>query len=185
MYAKYLQASWWVWLVAGVVGVLMGLLFLNYPGLTFAVITVFFGIFALVTGLVYVIGALANRKEMDGFWSTLLFGLVALVIGVATFMEASSLTETVLLILVALYFLVFGLVFVLFGWELRKEIRGEFLLILLGLFALLFGFYILFNLQTAGTAVASLLGLYLLVKGVIDIVFAFKVKSIKVPESTY
>ena len=73
MYAKYLQASWWVWLVAGVVGVLMGLLFLNYPGLTFAVITVFFGIFALVTGLVYVIGALANRKEMDGFWSTLLF----------------------------------------------------------------------------------------------------------------
>jgi uncharacterized membrane protein HdeD (DUF308 family) len=181
MYARYLQSTWWTWLVSGLIGVLMGLLFLNYPGLTFAVLTVFFGIFALLTGLVYVIGALANRKEMEGFWSTLFFGLVALVIGIATFVQSSSLNETVLLILVALYFILFGLVFVLAGWEFRKEIRGEFLLILLGIFALLFGFFILFNLQTAGTAVASLLGLFLLINGVADVVFGFKVRSLKVP----
>ena len=129
------------------------------------------------------VGALANRKYTDHFWSTLLFGLVALVIGIATFVPTTNITEAVLLLLIAVYAIIFGLVFVLVGWDIRKEVKGEWLLILTGVFALLLGFYILFNLSTAGTTVAALLGIYLLVKGVIDIVFAFRVKSLKEPET--
>ena len=184
MYTNYLKDSWWVWLVSGVVGIIFGLLFLNYPELTFNLITLFFGLFALLTGLTFVVGALANRKYTDHFWSTLLFGLVALVIGIATFVPTTNITEAVLLLLIAVYAIIFGLVFVLVGWDIRKEVKGEWLLILTGVFALLLGFYILFNLSTAGTTIAALLGIYLLVKGVVDIVFAFRVKSLKVPETT-
>ena len=71
MYAEYYKANWWVWLVSGAIAVIFGLLFLNYPDQTFQLITLFFGIFALLTGLTFVVGALANRKYTDHFWSTL------------------------------------------------------------------------------------------------------------------
>ncbi|MFA9492174.1 MAG: HdeD family acid-resistance protein [Anaerolineales bacterium] len=184
MYAEYYKANWWVWLVSGAISVIFGLLFLNYPDQTFKLITLFFGLFALLTGLTFVVGALANRKYTDHFWSTLLFGLVATVIGIATFVPTTNITEAVLLLLVAVYAIIFGFVFVFVGWEIRKEVKGEWLLILSGLFALLLGFYILFNLSTAGSTIAALLGIYLLVKGVIDMVYAFRVRSWKIPETT-
>ena len=178
----YYKSSWWVWLVSGLVSLFFGLLFLNYPEVTFQLMTLFFGIFALLTGLTFVVGALANRKYADHFWSTLLFGAVALVLGIATFVPTTTITETVLLLLVAVYAIIFGLMFVLVGWDIRKEVKGEWLLILIGLFALLFGFYILFNLDTAGTALASVVGVFLLIGGVLDVIYAFRVRSYKGPE---
>jgi uncharacterized membrane protein HdeD (DUF308 family) len=184
MYTNYLKDSWWVWLVSGVIGIIFGLLFLNYRDLTFDLITLFFGIWALLTGLIYVIGALANRKHADHFWSTFLFGLVALVIGITTFLPTYDMTETVLLILIAVYALIYGLIFILVGWGIRKEVKGEWILFLAGLFWLFLGFYIFFNLDTAGTALAALLGVYVLVNGVIDVVTAFRARSLKAPATT-
>lgn len=184
MYTSYLKESWWVWLVSGIVGIIFGVLFLNYPEITFNLITLFFGIFALLTGLIFVVGALANRKYTDHFWSALFLGLVAMVIGVVTFVPTTNLTEAVLLILIAVYAIIIGLTFTLVGWDIRKEVKGEWLLILGGLFGIFLGFYIFFNLDTAGTTIAALLGIYTLVKGVIDIVFAFRVKNLKAPVTT-
>lgn len=177
----YYKASWWVWLVSGIVSGIFGLLFLNYPDATFQLMTLFFGIFALLTGLTFVVGALANRKYTDHFWSTLLIGVVALVLGIATFVPTTTITETVLLLLVAVYAIIFGLMFVLVGWDIRKEVKGEWLLILLGLFALFFGLYILFNLDTAGTTLAAVIGIFLLIQGVLDVIYAFRVRSFKEP----
>jgi uncharacterized membrane protein HdeD (DUF308 family) len=185
MYTNFIKESWWVWLVSGLFGIIFGLLFLTYRDLTFELITLFFGIWALLTGLTYVIGALANRKYADHFWSTLLFGLVAMVIGIATFLPTYDMTETVLLIMIAVYALIYGLTFILVGWGIRKEVKGEWMLILTGLFWLFLGFFIFFNLDTAGPVIAALLGLYVLVNGVIDVVTAFRAKSLKVTETSY
>ena len=183
MYTAYLKASWWVFLVTGLLGLIFGALFFTYPEPTFSLFVLFFGIWALLTGLASVIGALANRKYVDHFWSTLLFGVFALLIGIATFIPGKVATEATFLILVGVYAVLYGLTAILVAWSIRKEVTGEWVLFLSGFFWLFLGFYVFFNLETAGATLAVLLGIYLLINGAIDIITAFRVRSLKVPAS--
>jgi uncharacterized membrane protein HdeD (DUF308 family) len=176
----YVRSSWWVFLVEALIEVGFGLLLLFYPTQAFSLVVLFFGIFALISGVIFTVGALANTKY-EGWWLALLIGLVSLVVGIFLFVNP-QVTATILLILIAVRAVIFGLVFMIGGWEVRKEVTGEWLVILLGIVSFIFGIWILFNLETAGEVVAIVLGVYLLFVGLLDLITAFKVRGLKAPE---
>ncbi|NIM93863.1 MAG: hypothetical protein GTO18_09155 [Anaerolineales bacterium] len=172
---QYYKSTWWVFLVEGLVAFAFGLLFLFYPEQTFDLLVLFFGIFALISGIVFTIGAFANRSA-DGWFGTLVIGLISLLVGILTFVNP-DVTATVLLLLISFRAVFVGFLLGVGGWEVRKEVTGEWLVILVGLISFIFGFWMLFNLDTAGTAVAIVMGLYLTLYGLTEVIASFRVRS--------
>lgn len=180
MDSAYVRSSWWVFLVEALIELGFGLLLLFYPDVGFKLAVLFFGIFALISGIVFTVGALANTKS-EGWWLLLLVGVISLIVGVLLFVNP-AVTAGILLILIAIRAIVIGLVFIIGGWEVRKEVTGEWFVILLGVVSFIFGLWILFNLEAAGEVIAIVIGIYLFVVGLIDLITAFKVKGLKPPE---
>jgi uncharacterized membrane protein HdeD (DUF308 family) len=58
--------DWWIWLLQGVVGVLVGALTFYTPGVTTLVLLFFIAIWALATGVLQILAAIRLRHEIKG-----------------------------------------------------------------------------------------------------------------------
>jgi uncharacterized membrane protein HdeD (DUF308 family) len=74
---------WWILLLAGIAGVLVGVLTFISPGITALALLFYIAIWAIATGLMQVVAAVRLRKEIEGeFWlglagaASMLFGLL-------------------------------------------------------------------------------------------------------------
>src|SRR5215831_7782307 len=129
--ASILARSWWLILLRGVAALVFGLLTLFEPGISLAVLVLFFGSYALVDGVFCVWTAFAGRAHHESWWVLLLEGLLGIGIGVVTFVEP-GITALVVLFYIAIWAIGTGLLEIAAAIRLRKEIRGEWLLILAG-----------------------------------------------------
>jgi uncharacterized membrane protein HdeD (DUF308 family) len=71
---------WWL-AVVGVAGVLAGLISFAMPGLVAVWFLLLIGVWAIVSGIFEIIGALRLRKEIDNEWWLVLHGAISLVFG--------------------------------------------------------------------------------------------------------
>ncbi|MDE3129336.1 MAG: HdeD family acid-resistance protein [Gemmatimonadota bacterium] len=167
----------WGWVVLrGVVAILFGLLALFRPGLTLAVLVLWFGAYALVDGAFLAVSAIANRKG-ETRWGTLLAGgLLGMAAGVITFLMP-ALTVFALLALVAAWAIVLGVAELVAAVRLRKEITGEWMFIVAGLLAVGFGVVVFAAPITGALAVALWVGVYALVSGVTLVALGFRLRS--------
>lgn len=166
----------WGWVVLrGVVAILFGLLALFRPGLTLAVLVLWFGAYALVDGAFLAVSAIANRKG-EARWGTLLAGgLLGMTAGVITFLMP-GLTIFALLVLVAVWAIVLGVAEIVAAVRLRKEITGEWMFIVAGLLAVGFGLVVFAAPITGALAVALWVGIYALVSGVTLVALGFRLR---------
>jgi uncharacterized membrane protein HdeD (DUF308 family) len=58
--------DWWVWLLQGIVGVLVGVLIFRVPGVTTLVLLFFIAMWALATGVLQIVAAIRLRHEIKG-----------------------------------------------------------------------------------------------------------------------
>ena len=75
------------------------------------------------------------------------------------------------------WFLVSGVMRVVFAIRVRKEIDNEWMLILHGLLTVLFGVFLLGNPVETGVVLMWMLGGYAIAAGVVMIVLAFRLKG--------
>lgn len=174
--ADLYKSAWWMLLVRGIFLVLFGILATTWPGLALYTLIVFFGVFALVHGLMALIGSIANRAGNRDWWLVMLEGIVGIIIGVMTF-AWPGLTGLVLAHFIAAWAVIMGILRIYGAIKLRREIEGEWLLIISGLISLLFGIFVFARPLTGAVAIAWLIGLYAIVFGVLGIVLSFRIKS--------
>src|SRR5262249_54252696 len=75
--------NWWVLLLAGLTGILVGVLTVASPGTTALALLYYIAFWAIITGLVALIAAVHLRREVEGeFWLGLT-GLASVAVGVA------------------------------------------------------------------------------------------------------
>jgi len=67
MYELLLQ-SWWMLALRGAIALLFGFLALVWPGLTLLWLVTLFAAYALLGGVVSIIGAVRNRQGDEGWW---------------------------------------------------------------------------------------------------------------------
>lgn len=74
---------WWVLLLAGIAGMLIGILTFVSPGITALALLFYIALWAIATGLMQIVAAVRLRKEIEGeFWlglagaASVLFGLL-------------------------------------------------------------------------------------------------------------
>jgi len=105
--------------VEAVVGILLGIVALLWPVATLVVLTVLIGAWAVVTGVVEIVGAVRLRKEITGEWLYILSGVLSVCFGLLLWFWPMAGAVAVALI-IGVYAVVFGAVLITLSLRLRK-----------------------------------------------------------------
>jgi uncharacterized membrane protein HdeD (DUF308 family) len=170
--------NWWALALRGLFAVLFGVFAFVMPGITLAVLILWFGAYVLVDGIFTVIAAIKGARGTQRWWALLLQGIVSILAGVLTFIWP-GITALGLLFLIAAWMVVTGTFQIAAAIRLRKQIEGEWLLLLGGVLSILLGF-LFFAFPGAGAiAMVWWIGSWVLVFGILLIALGFKLRSIE------
>src|SRR5438445_10407687 len=84
--ADQVAGRWWVQLVRGLATISFGILALLWPGQTLLTLVLIYGAFALVDGVLAIVGALLGRTEASSTWLLIATGIVGICAGALTLM---------------------------------------------------------------------------------------------------
>lgn len=175
--AAALGRNWWLLLLRGLVAIVFALLTWAQPGVSLAALVLVFGIYVLADGLLGMWSAIAKRRDNRHWWLLLLWGLVGIVVGVMTFIMP-GITGLVLLMYIAAWAVITGVLQIVAAIRLRKEIKGEWLMILSGLVSVAFGVLLFLQPGAGALAVAWIIAAYAFIFGVLMVLLAFKVRKL-------
>jgi uncharacterized membrane protein HdeD (DUF308 family) len=162
---QLLTKNWWALEIRGALTVVFGLLAIFLPAITLGALILVFGIYALAEGIVLLVMSF-NRRNVEHRWITLLQGLAGIGAGIVAFVWP-GITAVALLVIIAVWAVITGVLEIIGAIRLRKEIRGEWLLILSGILSLVFAFALLSNPAAGALALVWLIGVYALVLGIL------------------
>ncbi len=166
--------NWWLFMLRGIFSILFAAALLFFQPflvslllkvVAYTAITVLFGIFALVTGIVTLAAAARGNLHRRDTLLLLADGFV-LATGGLTVLLVPTLTLASVVLLIAVASLVFGTCEIAAGFHLRHHLTDEFLLITGGLASFAFGICLLLARNQAMHMVLMLVGLYAFVQGV-------------------
>jgi uncharacterized membrane protein HdeD (DUF308 family) len=104
-------------IVLGIVLIIGGIVVVVWPGVTFLVIAVVWGITIVVGGITRIVGAIAVRGR--GWGWLLVIGIAELAVGTAALVWP-DVTAYVILLLIGIYAIVAGLIQIFLAFELKK-----------------------------------------------------------------
>ena len=111
------EARWWLLLIEGV---LAGLVAAFWPGLTALALLYFIAAWAIVSGILEIVGAIRLRQEIVGEWALGLSGALSVLFGVllAVILAPAGLLSLVWLI--GAYALAFGVLLLVLAFRVRS-----------------------------------------------------------------
>jgi uncharacterized membrane protein HdeD (DUF308 family) len=113
------EARWWLLLIEGVLGVLAGLVATFWPGLTALALLYFIAAWAIVSGILEIVGAIRLRREIEGEWALGLSGALSLLFGVLLVVIPAPAGLLSLVWLIGAYALAFGVLLLVLAFRLR------------------------------------------------------------------
>src|SRR5262249_39474025 len=116
------------------------------------------------------------RDQGRPIWSWVLIGILDIAAGIVAFV-VPGLTAFALLMFIAAWAIVMGVLQIVSAIRIRKEIDNEWLLALSGVVSLLFGIVMIVSPGAGALAAAWTIAAYAAVFGVMLIAFAFRVRA--------
>ena len=166
---------WKSTLASGVVAVVLGILTLAWPGITILVAAIFFGAYLLVTGIAQVIFAFSLHVSAGGRVLLFISGAAAVILAVLCF---RSLQDSILLLAIWI-----GVGFVFRGVATAVSaisdpaMPGRGWEIFLGVITLLAGIVMLASPFDSLATLALVVGVWLVVIGVFEVISAFGIRK--------
>lgn len=173
---KLLARHWWVFALRGVVAVLFGVLAFVWPGITLLTLIFLFGGYSIANGILSLILAAKTPKGYPRFTGLILPGIFSLAAGVIAFI-VPGITALALLLLIATWAIVNGVMEIVAAIRLRKEITNEWMLILAGLASVIFGVLFLIWPGAGALAMVWWIGAFAIVFGILLVALAFRLKK--------
>ncbi len=175
IYGKY----WWSFLFRGVLATVFGIIAIFLPGITLQVMAVLLGAFLVIDGLTsFLVSVRGRGKGLHG-GALLLEGLAGIIVGVLTFVWP-GLTVLALVLIVAFWAMVTGVLEIIAAVALRNEIKGEWLLGLSGIISILFSVILFVHPGVGAVAIIWMIGVYAIVFGIAMILLGFRLRKHKV-----
>lgn len=109
---------WWVLLLEGLTGIVVGVLAFVYPDLTILVLVYFVAAWAIITGIMEIVAAIRLRRELEGEWLMIFSGILSVLLGILVLVFPIFGTVAVIW-LIAFYAIIFGLLMVTLGLRVR------------------------------------------------------------------
>jgi uncharacterized membrane protein HdeD (DUF308 family) len=121
----------------GAIAIALGVIALGMPGLTFVALTIGFGAYAVIDGILALTALFHRRTRLDRGWLAL-EGVIGVTAGIVTLVWP-GITALALIYVIAAWALATGATRIANAIRLRKQLRHEWLLILSGSVAVVFG----------------------------------------------
>jgi uncharacterized membrane protein HdeD (DUF308 family) len=102
----------------GVVEIVVGIAFLAWPEPTLLTAAIFIGAWVVVSGLFTIVGAIANRHDVQMWWLYLIFGIVEVPIGIIL-LNRPSLTLAIAIAMVGIWAILVGTLEIMSSFEVR------------------------------------------------------------------
>ncbi len=165
--------NWWVIALRGLVAILFGIIALVSPQSTILALVLVFAAFAMADGILTMFAGLETHKEDDRWWVMVLGGLVEIVLAVLVVIWP-QITAVVFVYLIAAWAIITGVAEIVAAIELRGVLPNEWLMLLSGILSVVFGVMLIVYPAAGAVSLVWLVGLYAMVAGIMDIVFAFR-----------
>jgi uncharacterized membrane protein HdeD (DUF308 family) len=178
--------DWWIVLLRGMIACILGFLSFGNPYIALWVAAIALGIFAIIGGAINVIAAMRSRPDNPRWWLVLGRGMLLIVVGMFILGApwlGITLAVGVVVMLLGLAFVVAGAIDIFAAFRVRKEIDNEWSIIASGTFAVLLGLVFATTPWLFGSIFVVVLGGFLLVFGVLQIVSAFRLRKLSLQGS--
>ena len=164
---------WWIFLLQGIAGILLGLMLLTDPGATVVVLVTFLGFYWLFTGTIALVRVFVDRS-VPWIWS-LLIGIVGILAGLIVLRHpllAALTVPTTIVIILGVQGLIMGGLDIIGGFQ-----GGGARSFLLGVINIAIGALLLGSPVIAAFSLPLVFGILLLIQGVGLIILAFRVRA--------
>jgi uncharacterized membrane protein HdeD (DUF308 family) len=163
-------------LLRGILGVLVGLAALLWPGITLTALVIVFGVYALLDGVANLMIGYSRSRIHERAWPFVVHGLVGVGVAVLTVVYP-VLTAFTLVMIIAAWAIAVGVMQILAAIRFRHAITGEWLLGLSGALSIVFG-VVVFAFPGAGAlAIAWTFGAFGAAIGIVLIALAIRQRS--------
>jgi uncharacterized membrane protein HdeD (DUF308 family) len=115
---RSLDSRWWLLLLEGLAGIVIGIVTVIWPGLTILAIMYILGAWALITGILEIMAAIRLRDEIEGEWLLGLSGVLSILFSLILFF-APGVGAIALIWLIGAYAVFFGVSMIFLGFKLR------------------------------------------------------------------
>jgi uncharacterized membrane protein HdeD (DUF308 family) len=168
----------WSWVLAyGILTLLAGIAVLAWPSETLLVIAVLFGVQLIISGIFRFVGALASDDLTGGTRVMLaLLGVLSIIIGLWAVRHA-VLTLVALIVFLGIFWVVNGLIEI-FAALSHRGMPDRGWSVLMGVLSAIAGIIVLAYPGLTLVGLAVILGIWLLVFGILEIVAAFRLRRL-------
>jgi uncharacterized membrane protein HdeD (DUF308 family) len=173
-----LVRRWWMVVLRGVLAVAFGLIAIAWPGITVLALVILWGAYTLVDGVTAVVLSLADRTVPPG--DRLLYGLLGL-LGIAAGIIAfvwPRITALALLVVIAVWALIAGVLQIAAAIRLRKVITNEWFLALSGVVCLVLGVLLIVQPTEGAIGLVIAIATFAIVWGVSLVLFGLRLRKI-------
>lgn len=119
--AEERDARWWLLVAEGVLGALAGVVAFVWPGPTALALLYFVAAWAIITGVMEIVGAVRLRREIEGEWALILAGVLSVAFGALLIALPAPAGLLSLLWLVGAFAVAFGVMLVALAFRVRNE----------------------------------------------------------------
>jgi uncharacterized membrane protein HdeD (DUF308 family) len=176
---RTLAENWWLVLLRGLASIVFGILAFVWPGLTLVALIFLWGAYALVDGAIALWAAISGKAgAIAPRWWLAVVGIVGLLAGVVAF-GSPGLTALVLLMFIAGWAVVIGVLEIWGAIQLRKEIDGEWWLVLSGLLSIAFGVFLFARPGQGALALIWVIGVFAILHGCTLIALSLRLKKFR------
>ena len=174
--ARGLSKQWGWFALRGALAVIFAFLCFTGPIATAWALTIFWGAFVLVQGIVALTVGWRVHKSGMRWWPYLLFGLLGIVAALVVFLWP-QISMLVLVYLIAFWAIFGGISEIVAAIRLRKVVDREWALVLSGFVSVVFGFLVLIQPFEGLVALVWLIGFFTLCMGIISFALAWNLRK--------
>lgn len=176
MERAFIARNWGLMLLSGLLTLAFGIAILVWPQATTLVLLVFFGILAILFGIVHIVGAIIAARKQESWVLELFLGLAEIVIGIIV-LARPGVGLAAVLVLIIVWLMAMGVMELFAAIEVEASTGWRVFLGILGVISLVIGFVFMFNPTLGIKTVILVLGIYSICMGVFRTIFAFVIRS--------
>lgn len=173
---ELLARRWQLIVLRGVVAVLFGIVAIAWPEITVLSLAILFGVYTLLDGVTSITMGFGHNSTDRVYLITL--GVLGVVAGLISLIWP-AITVIVLLLIIAVWAIVAGVMQIAAAIRLRKVIRNEWFLALSGAVALVLGLLLIVQPGEGAIALLVAIATFALVWGITLIVLGFRIRSLR------
>ena len=167
---------WWLFLVTGIGWAIVGLIVLRFDYTSVHAISLLFGFVAIAAGVMEIVMVFV----VPGWWKLLnaVFALAFIIAGVVAFVHPGN-TFVALAAVFSFFLVLAGIWDIIMAIASRHEIEVWWLQLIGGIILLFLGFWAAGDYGRSAVVLIAWVAAYALIRGVRDIVYAFRVRELQ------